>query len=544
MTHSSLPHRASHDESAYSDDGMRPSFSQIMSLILRHWYWFIISCILFVILGKSIVAHRPMGQQTYYMQLSSRQPHELTNPMIPLSDSTDKTSPWTPEYIAALLNTTTAVVEAGQRINFQVDYTVQTPWGKRDYYNQTPILVHFDDLLPTDEITCMAQLDDPVHPQQVTLRAFSGIAHGVKIREPYEVIAPIGIATETPVGRITVQLDDPARHYPYHIDQRYEEIAITYSTLTDVRNFYEKELEVTMKRADLPLSSVIRVDLLTGGSERRSLELLHEMYLVTDSIAWVEQLSDETGVPVAQFAGSVPAAGRSPFRLIDEPRVLSEMQPDLFIIAGLGLFGLLLPLLIMYIYWVILGAIYYVSELPSLLRQRLRLDIQRNRRGKRPLYPNLEELCALVSPEGEPCTIQLATPSRTKSHEQLLTELQQALQQRGISCGVWHLEPASRHKPAPPKEGVYRTQLTPGLVGSADFQQQLKQLQAQHQLLIIAPPALTKAPTAYLLADSVAQSFYCIYRGGTAIRAIGLVVKQLQIRRHIDLSRLHTLWVE
>ena len=544
MTQSSLPNSAVNDQPNYPDEGARPTFSQIFRLILRQWYWFVLSFVLFVILGKIVADHRPMGRQTYYMQLSSRQPHELTNPMMPLSDSTFKTSPWTPEYIAALLSTTTAVEEAGKRIDFQVDYWVKTPFGMRDYYNQTPIIVHFGNLLPTDKLDCIARLDDPVHPKQVTMSAFSGVVQGLPLYEPYDVVIPVGTTQETPVGPISVTLDDPAQHYPYHIDQKYTEIPITYSPLVDTRVAYEQDMEVTMKKEDLPLSSVIRVELPSNRSERRCLDLLYEMYLVTDSLGWAEQLSDE-GVTdsLGRFAGAVPVAGLSPFRLIDKPRVLREMQPDLFIIAGMGLLGLLLPLLLMYIYWVILGAIYYVCELPRLLRSRLTLDLQRGRKGK-PLYPNLEELCTLVAPQGGPRAIQLVSPNNTKYHRQLVSELQQALQQRGISCAVWDLDLASQKKVSEESNGVYHTTLTPGLIGSSAFQQQLKQLQTQHQLTIIVPPALTKDPTAYLLSNSVEQSLYCIYRGSTRIRAIKQAVHQLQIRQQLDHSRMQTLWVE
>ena len=482
----------------------------------------------------------------YYMQLSSREPHELTNPMMTLSDSAFKTSPWTPEYIATLLNTTTAVVEAGRRINFQVDYFVKTPWGMRDYYNQTPIIVHFDDLLPTDKVHCIAKLDDPVHPKQVMLSGFLGTAQGVSINEPYDVVIPVGSTQETPVGHVSITLDNPKHHFPYHIDQKHKKIALSYSTLQDIRAVYETEMQVTMKKADLPLSSVMRVEMLSDRSERRCLDLLYQMYLVTDSLGWVEQLSDE-GVTdsLGQFAGTVPPAGLSPFRLIDEPRIAKDLEPDLFIIAGMGLLGLLLPLLLMYIYWAIRGVIYYVSELPSLLRHRLTLDLKRGRKGKKPLYPNLEELCALVTPpQGKPRTIQLATPNSTKYHDQLIAELQQALEQRGISCAVWHLDLAEQKAVSKTPSDVYHTTLTPGLISSTAFQQQLKQLQTQHQLTIIASPALMEDPTAYLLSSSVEQSLYCIYRGSTRVRAIKRIVHQLQIRQLLDRSRIEILWIE
>ena len=532
MTQSSLPNNAINDQPAYPDEGTRPTFSQIFHLILKQWYWFVLSFVLFVVLGKIVADHRPLGRQTYYMQLSSREPHELTNPMMPLSDSTFKTSPWTPEYIAMLLNTTTAVVEAGKRINFQVDYAVETPWGMRDYYNQTPIIVHFDDLLPTDKVDCIAMLDDPVHPQQVTLSGFLGTAQGISINEPYDVVIPVGSTQETPVGHVSITLDNPKHHFPYHIDQKHKKIALSYSTLQDIRAVYETEMQVTMKKADLPLSSVMRVEMLSNRSERRCLDLLYEMYLVTDSLGWVEQLSDEGAIDsLGQFAGAVPPAGLSPFRLIDEPCIAKDLEPDLFIIAGMGLLGLLLPLLLMYIYWAIRGVIYYVCELPGLLRRHLTLDLQRGRKGKKSLYPNLEELCTLVTPQGEPRTIQLATPNRTKYHNQLISELQKALQQRGVSCAVWCLDLPSQKKLSETTNAVYHTALTPGLVNSSAFQQQLQQLQTQHQLTIIAPPALTEDPTAYLLSSSVAQSLYCIYRGSTRIRAIKRVVHQLQIRQ-------------
>ena len=505
-----------------------------------------LSFVLFVVLGKIVADHRPLGRQTYYMQLSSREPHELTNPMMTLSDSAFKTSPWTPEYIATLLNTTTAVVEAGRRINFQVDYFVKTPWGMRDYYNQTPIIVHFDDLLPTDKVHCIAKLDDPVHPKQVMLSGFLGTAQGVSINEPYDVVIPVGSTQETPVGHVSITLDNPKHHFPYHIDQKHKKIALSYSTLQDIRAVYETEMQVTMKKADLPLSSVMRVEMLSNRSERRCLDLLYQMYLVTDSLGWVEQLSDE-GVTdsLGQFAGTVPPAGLSPFRLIDEPRIAKDLEPDLFIIAGMGLLGLLLPLLLMYIYWAIRGVIYYVSELPSLLRHRLTLDLRRGRKGKKPLYPNLEELCALVMPpHGEPCTIQLATPNSTKYHDQLIAELQQALEQRGISCAVWHLDLAEQKAVSKAPSDVYHTTLTPGLISSTAFQQQLKQLQTQHQLTIIASPALMEDPTAYLLSSSVEQSLYCIYRGSTRVRAIKRIVHQLQIRQLLDRSRIEILWIE
>ena len=546
MTQSSLPNRAVYNEPTRSDEGTRPTFSQILRLILKQWYWFVLSFVLFVVLGKIVADHRPLGRQTYYMQLSSREPHELTNPMMTLSDSTFKTSPWTPEYIATLLNTTTAVVEAGRRINFQVDYFVKTPWGMRDYYNQTPIIVHFDDLLPTDKVHCIAKLDDPVHPQQVTLSGFLGTAQGISINEPYDVVIPVGSTQETPVGHVSITLDNPKHHFPYHIDQKHKKIALSYSTLQDTRAVYETEMQVTMKKADLPLSSVMRVEMLSNRSERRCLDLLYQMYLVTDSLGWVEQLSDE-GVTdsLGQFAGTVPPAGLSPFRLIDEPRIAKDLEPDLFIIAGMGLLGLLLPLLLMYIYWAIRGVIYYVSELPSLLRHRLTLDLKRGRKGKKPLYPNLEELCALVMPpQGEPRTIQLATPNSTKYHDQLLAELQQALEQRGISCAVWHLDLAEQKAVSKTPSDVYHTTLTPGLISSTAFQQQLKQLQTQHQLTIIASPALMEDPTAYLLSSSVEQSLYCIYRGSTRVRAIKRIVHQLQIRQLLDRSRIEILWIE
>ena len=73
MTQSSLPNRAVHNEPIRSDEGSRPTFSQIFSLILKQWYWFVLSFVLFVVLGKIIADHRPLGRQTYYMQLSSRE---------------------------------------------------------------------------------------------------------------------------------------------------------------------------------------------------------------------------------------------------------------------------------------------------------------------------------------------------------------------------------------------------------------------------------------------------------------------------------------
>lgn len=543
MTQSSLPNSAVNDQPNYPDEGSRPTFSQILRLILRQWYWFVIFIAIFVWLGCSIVKYRPLGRQTYYMQLSSREPHEPTEPTMQLGDPIPKTSPWAPEYIASLLNTTTAVLEAGKRIDFQVDYWVKTPFGMRDYYNQTPIIVRFGNLLPTDKLYCIARLDDPVHPKEVTMSAFSGVVQGQPLYEPYDVVIPVGTTQETPVGPITVTLDDPAQHFPYHIDQQYTEIPITYTSLVEARDIYETEMQVTMKKADLPLSSVMRVELLSGRSERRCLSLLNAMYVVTDSLGWVEQLTDEGHVDsLGQFVGTVPPTGLSPFRLVDKPRELREIEPDLFVIVGMGLLGFLIPLLLLYIYWAILGAIYYVCELPRLLRSRLTLDLQRRHKGKT-LYPHLEELCALVSPQGEPRTIQLVTPSGTKYHRQLASELQQALQQRGISCAVWYLDLANQKKASKGSNGVYHTTLTPGLIGSSAFEQQLKQLQTQHQLTIIVPPALTKDPTAYLL-NSLEQSLYCIYRGSTRIGAIKRVVHQLQNRQQLDRSHIHTLWVE
>lgn len=113
-----------------------------------------------------------------------------------LGDPIPKTSPWAPEYIASLLNTTTAVLEAGKRIDFQVDYWVKTPFGMRDYYNQTPIIVRFGNLLPTDKLYCIARLDDPVHPKEVTMSAFSGVVQGQPLYEPYDVVIPVGTTQE------------------------------------------------------------------------------------------------------------------------------------------------------------------------------------------------------------------------------------------------------------------------------------------------------------------------------------------------------------
>ena len=544
MTQSSHSKRADVDIVAPNEYGVRPSFSQVLTIVLKRWYWFVLSIAIFVWLGSSIVKHRPLGRKTYYMHLSSRQPHELTEPTMQLSDSLLKTSPWTPEYIAALLNTTTVVEEAGKRIDFQVDYWVKTPFGMRDYYNQTPIIVRFGNLLPTDKLYCIARLDDPVHPKKVTMSAFTGVVQGQPLYEPYEVVIPVGTTQETPVGPITVTLDNPEQHFPYHIDQAYTEIPITYSSLVDTRVEYDKNMEVTMKEGDIPLSSVMRVELPSSHSERRCLSLLYEMYIVTDSLGWVEQLTDEGHVDsLGQFVGTVPPAGFSPFRLIDKPRVLTEIQPDLFIIAGMGVLGLLLPLLLLYIYWAIRGVIYYLSELPSLLRKRLTLDLKRSQWGKRPLYPNLEELATTLALQGEQRTILLTTPNKLKAHTQFITELQQALQQRGISCGVWHLDLAGNKATDKSREATYHTQLSPGLIGSTAFQQQMQQLQTQYQLLLIVPPVLVKDSLAYPLSERVEQTYCAIYREGTRIRAIQRVVKQMEIRQQLDLSKWHMLWI-
>lgn len=546
MTHSSHTKGAEVGSSAPSYGyGVRPSFSQVLLIFLRRWYWFVLSIALFVWLGSSIVKYRPLGRQTYYMQLSSREPHELTEPTMQLSDSAFRTSPWAPEYIASLLNTTTAVLEAGKRIDFQVDYWVKTPFGMRDYYNQTPIIVRFGNLLPTDKVDCIARLDDPVHPRQVTLSGFAGVVQGQPLYEPYDVVIPVGTTQETPVGPVTVTLDDPTQHFPYHIDQRYTEVAITYTSLVVARDVYETEMQVTMKKADLPLSSVMRVELLSNRSERRCLSLLNEMYIVTDSLGWVEQLSDEGQVDsLGQFVGTVPPAGLSPFKLIDKPRELREIEPDLFVIAGMGLLGLLLPLFLMYIYWAVLGVIHYLSELPTLLRERLTLDLKRARWGRRPLYPNLEELATALAPQGEQRTVLLATPDRVKAHSQLVCELQQALQQRGVSCGVWSLDLPSKKMTDKPQKAVCHTQLTPGLIGSTAFQQQMQQLQTQYQLLIIVPPALAQDPLAYSLSERVEQSYCAIYREATRIRSIRRVVKQMEVRQQLNLSKWHTLWID
>ncbi len=63
MTQSSLPNNAINDQSAYPDEGTRPTFSQIFHLILKQWYWFVLSFVLFVVLGKIVADHRPLGRQ-------------------------------------------------------------------------------------------------------------------------------------------------------------------------------------------------------------------------------------------------------------------------------------------------------------------------------------------------------------------------------------------------------------------------------------------------------------------------------------------------
>ena len=55
MTQSSLPNSAVNDQPNYPDEGSRPTFSQILRLILRQWYWFVIFIAIFVWLGCSIV---------------------------------------------------------------------------------------------------------------------------------------------------------------------------------------------------------------------------------------------------------------------------------------------------------------------------------------------------------------------------------------------------------------------------------------------------------------------------------------------------------
>ena len=109
---------------------------------------------------------------------------------------------------------------------------------------------------------------------------------------------------------------------------------------------------------------------------------------------------------------------------------------------------------------------------------------------------------------------------------------------------MWHLDLAEQKAVSKTPSDVYHTTLTPGLISSTAFQQQLKQLQTQHQLTIIASPALMEDPTAYLLSSSVEQSLYCIYRGSTRVRAIKRIVHQLQIRQLLDHSRIEILWIE
>ena len=99
------------------------------------------------------------------------------------------------------------------------------------------------------------------------MSAFTGVVQGQPLYEPYEVVIPVGTTQETPVGPITVTLDNPEQHFPYHIDQAYTEIPITYSSLVDTRVEYDKNMEVTMKEGDIPLSSVMRVELPSSHSE-------------------------------------------------------------------------------------------------------------------------------------------------------------------------------------------------------------------------------------------------------------------------------------
>ena len=545
MTHPS-PHRNRYNTSKDWHDNESPlSFSQILRLILHHWYWFALSLVLFIALGKVIVRHRPLGRQSYYMQLSSRQPHELSEPTMPLDDPSIKTSPWTPEYIASLLNTTTAVIDAGERINFQVDYSVKTSFGRRDYYNQTPIIVHFDDLISTDKVYCIAELDDPIQPREVTMSRFAGVAQGSPIHKSDNVTIPVGDTRETPAGRITVTLDNRQQHYPYHIDQQYRKIAISYTPLNETRYIYETEMQISMKDADLPLSSVIRVNMISDRSERRCLELLKTMYIVTDSLAWMEYYSDLEGDSVSLSASRVPPVGVSPFKLVDEPRLWRETQPDLFIIAGMGLLGLLLPLLILYIYWSIRGVIYYISELPRLLYNRIMLDVERSTRQKHQLYPDLEELCASLTPCEGHSTALLTTPSELKAHHQLIDALRQALQQRGTAYAIWHLSLSGEGISSETGGNVYHTAITPGMLSSAPFRQQLERLQMQYPLLFIDAPALSVSTASYLLSESFSlQTFCCVYRGGSKLRDIKRIVQDLQIRQQLALSRWHTLWIK
>lgn len=562
----------SHTAPSTTTETISLSFAQILRMAMKYWYIFVLSVLLFGSLAVLFVRQRPLGSTAYFMHVSSREAHEVMSPhSYPQAVdgaivAAPRTSPWAPEYIASIFYTTSVLEQAGVEVDFQTNYAVETAWGRRDYYNQTPILVRFLDLPADGEASCVAELDDPEHPTKVSLRQLTGRIGSRYITEPSDAVVEPGGVVETPLGRIAVVADDPEQHYPHHIPQQYTKIEIHRSTLDNTRILYDRELAVKSGSPikDAP-SSVIRVEIESDQSERRCLELLRKMYLVADSIAWVKQIADlradtpatilarrgaavadSTHVADADAVVVVPSIGESPLEMIDEPRLTRSKLPDLFLLIGLPLLGLLLPFFLLYIYWAFRGVVYSTTELSPRWRERLLLDIRR--KGRRLHDAGIDELRYLVSRPTDGDTshrvLLCATPTSTKYHAMLLDTLRDNATKAGISTIVWHLLSEDERAPeSKPMAGHLYQTLTAGYIGSAAYAQQLKQLQEQYQLVVIAAPATTQSDALYLLHRQCEGAMLFVYRGATRLCHLKRTLQSIDHRSACPLERWKVVWI-
>lgn len=559
---------------------IRFGLPQLLHLFTSHWKIFLLcvmACLASAKLGLKYFVH---GNNTYRMVIASHpntgeqylQPVDMTqNPYASYNPAWKKSFTIDLFRIAESLNATQVLKQAVKEVQADVRYIRKGNFQRsHEIYNQSPILVQFLDAAPEVHLSIKVNLDD-LTSGEVQLSDFHNLS--LKTSEDKQITASLGTPVGTPLGRILVTRDDPSRHYPIHTqDIENGTLFVSKLPLTDAVRVYDDELQITMNAESGDLGHSARLELEASDSERRVLEVLNALVgalndnlrkqlqkdmaeyveLLQQSISRLEesgasdtkQLRRQLEAQLQQTLVDQQSLEKGEFvTIIDQPWVQAKRKSPIIFYAIALIIGIMLPLFVLYLLWVIKGAIVDRAELSPFWRKRLRTILRtRHHFGKKDTA-DLEEISIRLQQEGLRGNKRIiaVTPTATHKHLSLMHGLTVTLRKRGLSVATVRL--ATARQATRNYDGLETIVLQPGLLGSKELEERFRQMEQEHQLLFIIPPAINKSDAGYILMPQGQQILTFIYEDTTALPHLKDLEQGLSVRA-LDNLNLSSIWVE
>lgn len=535
-----------------STQDYRSGIKFVLQHTLKYSYLFIISLIVCGSLAYLYSSRTQLGPTQYFAQMGVRKPQGIKIPIeekrleilfSSYSPEWEKES-WlkAPQMEKIFLASETMEI-AGEKIDYDMRYSVREGKDMQDIYNQTPIRVHFLDAMPDDHCSMVVSFDTS---GKMALSEFEGYVQGQQIHSHRTIQSDLGQTVKTPLGRVEILRESPKEHYPYSMQKSYNDIVVSKIGKEDARMAFDPYFEIHLNDNH----SMIRLELSSYVSERLSMNLLNTVMVVADSIIKerVREEVLETRRLIGQSLAALDTVGSgvakqevvkdletrlyrtyadeqiiysdSMLSILDHARVLDRFVPSNYIYALSLIIGLAIPLLILTLLFFYRDSVFEISYLPSFWRTRTLGSIALSRKKVRDNLTYWDPIRrALYAHKAENKLWLVSSPSTNKLNDLFVEKLAQNIELTGVKVCTIKLLPEGQKTP---KNSRYNAlwNLKPGWVGSPIFEQQIADLYKRFELVVLEAPSPLDHPSVDGLRDYCDACIYTIDHNQTSKRSL------------------------